>query len=466
MPTTENDIYVDLTLMSESDWELVMPTIFSVGVSISGSEDLSVRVVMGTLSSGTLEMDVEAPMSPTNSGIIDVSTSYISASGTLYANDVFTELITVSDTGYYGADDVIDDFIISDTLYTEVSKVPVVYGAPNLFTYRDDDVSVNFKIYIGSVKYTNDVSVDVTLAASKYFWCDTDVFSTAQEVASIGGDVETDLGRVTGIHTDLVGCSTSISGIYSDLFSSALASNGYDTDVEIAPGTVRPIDLNVFSTASGVGNILCDTRTWSLYFGDFFLDVLEFTAASGTSAWVDIIDYSYPIDTSNSYFLVDGQQVSVTFSGISNGQRMFYDPPNDFYGVDTIAYTAHAQNTMGDVRDQSYYLLFGYDVRFKGYEDWGLENQIDMWTKATNVVLCPNTSTDGFYFSTTRPSFSDLGVSISPRGLVKDLGATICPQNPFFFYGKTYSITVSGVKDFQGNEMEPRIYTFTIEDPT
>jgi hypothetical protein len=199
-----------------------------------------------------------------------------------------------------------------------------------------------------------------------------------------------------------------------------------------------------------------------LNIGNFFLETGAFTTASAV-AWVDITDNVYGIDVSNSYFLVDGQQVPVTFSGIVDGQRMFYDP-GGFYSDGYLTYVAHAQNLNGDVEEESYSLLYGYDIDFDDYVDWGPGNKIDIWMSASNLARCSNTSTDAYYFVTRDLSLKDLGASINPVEYV-DLGVSIFPQSKTFFYDGTYTIIISGVRDYHGNELSDFSFSFTVENP-
>jgi len=170
------------------------------------------------------------------------------------------------------------------------------------------------------------------------------------------------------------------------------------------------------------------------------------------------------ISTSGTYFLHDGQQVATTFSGITDGYRMFYTPVS-VVSSGIIVITAHVLNTITEVLEQNYDLLYGYNLLFDELVDWGPNTQVDVLVQATNEVTCPNTEGEGFYFITADLPSVDLGASIQAVESV-DLGAVIYPQSTAFFYGKTYIVTVSGVKDFSGNEMEPYMLTFTIEDPT
>ena len=130
-----------------------------------------------------------------------------------------------------------------------------------------------------------------------------------------------------------------------------------------------------------------------------------------------------------------------------------------------MTYTTHAQNITGDIIENTYSLLYGYDLDFTSLVDWSYNKTIAIWATASNLAHCVNKEADAFYFKTKDLWARDLGISITPVGCV-DLGATLNTVGKHFYYGGTYTITISGVKDFQGNEMEKQEYIFTIEDPT
>jgi hypothetical protein len=83
--------------------------------------------------------------------------------------------------------------------------------------------------------------------------------------------------------------------------------------------------------------------------------------------------------------------------------------------------------------------------------------------EASNLVFCPNTEGEAFYFQTRDFESLNLGATIRAVESV-NLGAVIYPQSTAFFYGQTYTVTISGVKDFSGNEMAPYVFSFIIED--
>jgi len=203
----------------------------------------------------------------------------------------------------------------------------------------------------------------------------------------------------------------------------------------------------------------------TLLIDNFSIGVEEWLPVSDLVAFsVDVVDLSYPVSASGTYFLHDDIAVPTVLSGILNGYRAYYAPMN-VASSGTITITIHAENTNSDIVEKSYYLLYGYHVEFNDLVDWGPKSTVVTAVKATNLVFCPNTVGEAVYFETRDLESYDLGASIYAISSV-NLGAAIYPQNTFFFYGRTYTITVSGIKDFGGNKLDPVVFSFTIENPT
>ena len=200
--------------------------------------------------------------------------------------------------------------------------------------------------------------------------------------------------------------------------------------------------------------------------GNFSMAVEEYIPISTLDYFsVDVIETSSGtnIVTSGTYFIRDDDIVSTTYSGIDGGYRCYYYP-SSLIASGTINLTIHATNSNNEVEEHLYSLLYGYNLKFDEIVDWGPKTSVDISIKASNLALCPNTEVESFYFKTMDLWQYELGAIIVPVDSV-NLGASIYPQNPFFFYGRTYTITINGVKDFGGNVMSSYIFNFTIENP-
>ena len=195
---------------------------------------------------------------------------------------------------------------------------------------------------------------------------------------------------------------------------------------------------------------------------NFSIGVENWVAAANLTYSVDVVDYTMPISTSGTYFMEDGQIVSTTYSGITDGYTCYYTP-SSVLASGTTTLTIHAENTSSGVEEQDFHLLYGYRGEFNEIIDWGATTEVVTTIEAMNLAFCPNKEGQAFYFETADYSSYDLGATINAVGYV-DLGATIYPQNTFFFYGRTFTITISGVKDYHNNELDPYTFSFTIEN--
>lgn len=169
-----------------------------------------------------------------------------------------------------------------------------------------------------------------------------------------------------------------------------------------------------------------------------------------------------PITLSGTYFLIDDAPVPTTYSGISGGYRFFCDAPTN-----SGSYTAtlHLEDDCGGTEETDFNMLFGYRVIFDEYVDWGVGNDIVVWSTATNDVMCPNRETFATYFRTKDYDYSGLGAYINPIGGADGfLTATIYPQSKYLLPGFTYTVTLSGIKDYSGNVMSPIVFSFTVKD--
>lgn len=450
-----------------------IPTVYRVAPALDGDKKTIVEFTTELSYSGTEFFQVEASLAPSGafptmfaSGTADVNMECIhdslepvldNDSGTVFDSGTLYQGVAVSPNRFYIG------YLFSLRLDTDL-----VYRSPYITIDSYIDTDNLFKIYKPISVYI-DLINELYIATDKKFYNNFDVFSTLSGSPLNYYGVETTVGsgQFTYFDIDLHNAYLVESYLNNDIYSTASGTRAYYiTEAAVASGTVTYLYGDSYSTVSGLqGNIGCDIRTWSLNTDKFFLDVEEFTTTSAV-AWVDIVDNMYGVSTSGSYFKVNGvPKYNVTFSGIDNGYRMFYDPADNFYSVSgTITYTAHIENVVGDYRENNFYLLFGYNVIHDEVIDWGPNKEVTIWMKATNLAFCSTSSTDAYYFKTREYESISIGSIIKPVAPLA-LGSKIYPMNDFFFYGRTYTVTISGVKDFSGNEMDPYSYTFTIEDP-
>lgn len=209
---------------------------------------------------------------------------------------------------------------------------------------------------------------------------------------------------------------------------------------------------------------------------NFSLGVGQFIPAS-SSVCVDIIDNYNKINTTlGTHFIVRDTVVSGTFTPITvsgvaasgSAYRMCGDPINDFSSLTggETDFIIRVLNDIGGVLEKSYHVTYGYKVEFENMDkkwlDFGYDNQIVVRMEVENLASCPKISVDAYWFETKQQQYTDLGVSIKGT-YIDGLSASIFPQSTAYFYGKTYRLVVTA-KDFAGNEMEPFILVYTIED--
>jgi len=204
--------------------------------------------------------------------------------------------------------------------------------------------------------------------------------------------------------------------------------------------------------AISIYNFSLDYKEWKYLDNLAFLAVSVIETSSGSS-----------LVSSGTYFIKDGIKVATSLSGITNGYRCYYNNP-DLVSSGVINLTIRAESTSGEIKTNTYKLLFGYNLLFDELIDWGPSTKVTTTVIASNDVVCSNTESESFYFKTKDFESTALSASIRPVGF-KNLSAVVYPQNDFFFYGHTYTITVSGVRDYDGNEMAPFSFTFKTENP-
>ena len=391
-----------------------------------------------------IEFIVSTASSSLDSTVIDVFRKDLSG---LDKNILLTVLIALKNLKVV---DLKDEFYINGYLQTLLS-----------------DIGVTFRINLGKVPEEYDTGVETYIWGTNFFNTKTEVFCAyAPPVTTLNGEVSCGLGRIAGFISDVYTVNDSISWVDTYVCNSVLSTKNMVVDLNNRSGRLCANSVDVYATRLNVvGGLLTDFKTRSLFIGDFFLETDKFITTS-TIAWVDVVDYLYPINTANTYLSVNDTVVSgVWFEDIPNGKRLYYDPLDDFYSGGVLTYTLHTESSIGEVEEKSFYLLYGYNVELNEVLDWGPNNRVVVRLEAQNLVFCPNKSGEAFDFITVDLKSFNLSCSINPVGYV-DLPVKISSQSNTFYYGKAYTIRVRGVKDFAGNIMDDFEYSFVIEDPT
>lgn len=449
------------------DWKSLLPTIYyQADSTVSGNVILATDIKFTISVTGQQDFQVEATIQDTT----DFKNNTIISTEVAGEDSIYDNIDNIVVTHSVGGLELLNNNTPINmhygTKFSSIANTEVEYMISNLLD-KGSDLHVELKLYISASDNDSNTIVDVTISNDKRFTFVSDVFCTAEAyLKSIVLDVDIIKGVVHYITSDIVSSALNVESVESDIFSTKQDELTFSIEAEAIPGVVHGIDTSLFSTSNPVttSGISLDIRTWSMFTTGFFLENEEFKLAT-SSAWVDVIDYLWEIDVDNTYIMVNDVVVSgTTFSGIDNGYRVYYNPPGDFSHEDVFTYTLHAQNIVGDVLENSYNLLYGYNVSFNEFLDWGPNKKVDILTNIDNNAYCLNTAAESFYFITKDLQAINLVSKIIPI-VPLDLGSTIRTQGKVFYYGETYHITVSGIKDYAGNELSPITYSFTIENP-
>lgn len=273
-------------------------------------------------------------------------------------------------------------------------------------------------------------------------------------------------------YLDLYSADTSTSGVPLDIYCSLVDLASVNAEAATTLGRTNYCRGDVYSTAERNRPLTMDIDLYSIKITNFSLDIDEHTDASGNIS-VDILDDECPVSTSGTYFMVDGLRVPVTFSGIQDGYRMFYDPEDDFSTLEgPTTFTVHAENECNRSLEQDFYLTFGYIVEYDNGEDqaggmdYGFDSKVAVRVSAENYASCPQGTALAWEFVSVPQFNQDLGASIVGRFFADDaddMPAQIKPISTAYFYGKSFEVIINA-KDFAGNEMEPLILKYRIED--
>lgn len=443
-----------------------IPTVFIVGSPTNEWwADVSSSVIYDTTDSGTTDVFIDysrynaefvgLEVTETEVTTVDSEASFDNTAGTVQTGDATTATDSLGAVAFFALKSPHSHGI--DTEWFLSPKARAVFN----------DTYMDFRINLGAVPVDNDMPVEMFFSAVKHYNYLADVYCCLVDMSKdLTIDIETQSGRLDRLSTDIYASTSGTYYMDTSIFSTRSGVSGtLQSDVITSPGGITDVDIDIYSCELGISEPTgVDFKTRSLFTGDFFLSQDHFTTASSI-AWVDVVDYLYPVDVYNTFLYVDGVLASgVYFEDIPYGIRLYYDPLDDFYADGVLRYSIHAENIIGEVEEKDFYLLFGYDLQLNEVVDWGPNSQILVRAEAQNLVFCPNLAGAAYDFTTVDLTSFNLRCTINPVGYV-DLAIQIVPQSTVFFYGKTYTVRLQNVKDYAGNIMPDLEYTFTIENP-
>ena len=362
-----------------------------------------------------------------------------------------------------------DDIVTSYWLWPAESVAECIttnYTAEQAVEFIKDIIA---DVYIASA---NDGSICVNIDSTFAGWVLNHII--ADITATVSGtpyylDFEATVsgGTFTGYLVDVFSTVSGMEWIRNDVLCGLIDYGYFPWVATMISGSLDGIRSTAFCTASGSSYINCDIELLSLKISNFSLSIDEYTTAYD-SVCVDVTDDVYSVVTSGTYFIINGTVTSGTFSAIADGYTMCYDPLDDFASLTgPTVFTIHAENDNGDRLERDYYLTYGYKVEFDniyrtGY-DFDYNNKIVVRMTAENLVSCPKTSTDAYWFETLDQLNKDLGATIRGTGGTNELPASIYPDSTAYFYEKEFRVVITA-RDFAGNVMEPFVLVYKIED--
>jgi len=482
------DIETELSYPIPTAAEIDTNILYETSAIVSGTAPLMYQAEYfrtDTTYSGTVVSLVEWSTSPaTLSGIAHALLEYYNRQTYSSGQQMTYVQLTFGDSTTSGTNAVAVHFIAPSS-YSESTDTRVNYlnfsgdydywGNPIPSVSGIVNVPTTYTTFANTLSGVLDSIVDITFSGWVPGYVITDAFSVwdnRRDGTSYNFSVEstTRSGGLTGTFMDLFSVSLDTMAFDVDVYSAGLFVSPLQSDVIVLPGIRNPLNYDVWSCVPTSGTLICDVQLLSMYFDNFSLDVGEYMPASGTIC-VDVHDEHYNVVTSGTYFMVDGVPVSGTLTPISDGYRICYNPDDDFESLaGPTKFTARAENDNGDVLTRDFYVTFGYVVEYDNIVDKGIDfgfyNKIGVRIAASNLMNCPIDDADGFWFVSKDYYSADLKAFIVGKPLTagqEDLTAEIYPWTTAYFYDKIFRMELT-VKDYNGNEMEPFVLVFKVEN--
>jgi hypothetical protein len=406
------------------------------------------------------------------------TTGYYSISGTLNKKVAFTSGFQRQEI-YDTLVTYLTEPLTSGTLdyvvnYSNFSGNTNVSGEPIPFYNMGRDIIHEFTRGDDEYRFGGvDRIMDVHFAGYVFHHVGFDVYATYSGFRSgYEFDVTISGGGVDVNYLEAYSTALTVSGIDMDVYCALTDMANIPFEAETIQGRIATNLYEIFSCDESHGALNLDIDLYPLKITNFSLGIGEYTSASGFVS-VDVLDDTCPVSTSGTYFILDGVRVPVTLSGIPDGYRMYYDPEDDFSSLEgPTTFTAHAENECGQSLEQDYYLTFGYIAEYDNHPsswqgmDYGFKNKVAVRVTAENWASCPQIGSLAWDFESKEQFNNDLGASIVGQFYdheASDISAKIRPQSLAYFYGREFEVVLTA-KDFAGNEMEPLILTYRIED--
>lgn len=423
-------------------------TYFTHSATVSGGEDCVTECYIGSTISGTDDTDIVCFLgSTTTSGYWFIYTGFIA--GQTFSGIDAIPIEVRNWTSYSG----IDDSEVNYTAGTPIDTISDLITQASIGTLSSGSINSD---------------VDITFAGWVLNNIPIDLYSGIEDTEYVGSEMTVISGGVVGYYTDIISAVSGTNYVFVDLICGLVNTANIDLETTVISGGVDKVDTDVWCGVSDTKYITCDVDLLSLYISDLSIAVGEYTLANNFIS-VDVTDDVHNVVTSGTYFMIDGTQVSgTTYSGITDGYRMYYDPSDDFESIEgPITFTVHAENDNGDILERDHYITFGYLVSYYPGEDrYDHSERVTVRMEAENLATCPAFNAEGYWFETRDLYNNDLGCFIKGVGVGGDgnLSASISPISNAYYYGKVFRVIVNA-RDFAGNAMEPYEFEFEIRNP-
>ena len=453
-----------------------IPTVMSVGLTNIADVKLPTVFIVETLDSREFDIPDTFECSENLGSVIDNLNEFVVYFTHNYTSNVHIEstaaaTLAACDNIYNNCNvestvDFSDD-ISNELLYLSAIKiVDSIWGELFLLSALNcflNDVSTVFKINIGTLCGNRDINTTIEMINVERFVLNSTVFcSSISSFNNIMSDLLQGDGRVVHMVDDLFTTSQVNLSLSNDVLVSAILKLNLVSDLKTIVGNLYSVGSDFFNTESAILYMTTDIKVRSLFVTGFFIDESDFVAAD-SDRYVDIVDFLYPIINESIRVTVDGVLQSLTIVELNdNTKRVYFSQGSDFYSVEEININTYAENSIGEVLNEDFFLLYGYDVVPNKQLKFNANDHVVIRAEADNAAFCPNKEAVAFYFETAEYPSYDLTMSILPVDYV-DLSMSIMPQSTEFFYGSTFTVILDGIKDFSGNIMPPFEYSFTIE---
>lgn len=518
MPDSTNNIWIDSTFYepTDGDTDLVVryttvaadnigshltPVIYSPVASVYNHVNIGSFATFQTISGSNINNTAVGyfTTSGTMTGVNNLQSSLllypISSSGIMSTNMIYF-------TGYTaipGSINTTENYIAGNE-YNAMSSTPSYFLSPYSVSGIKNFVT-NYTDYTGSTQidgtpipsysgfgnvnsvYDNifdsynsscvNKIIDISFAGWVDFTFSTDIYS-ADEAHS--GAITTYIssidGKVSHVDVDSYSCSLMNKAHVASLYSTIQQGVNIPYDAITISGSVHSFDCTTCTSSELDKSLKFNVDLLSLKISNFSIGVGDFITASGI-IYVDVTDDEYQVSIDHTYLEIDGVVVPIVMMPITDGYRLLYDPTSNFVSMTgPSVFTVNATNTNGITIRDDFYVTFGYVVEYnnnKGFTeaiDYGFDNRVAVRISIEDYSSCPTQSTVAWEFDSKGMFNNDIGASINGRlyGLEQsNMPASIYPLSTAYFYGKEVRVVLNA-KDFAGNDMEPLVLTYKIEN--